>query len=72
MIPNLIAHLIEDFSEDQDLIEISIQDSDIKIVGFKNKEVKLRVTKIIEKLKQYEFPPHWENIPSLIEGSSIF
>jgi hypothetical protein len=51
MLPNLIAHLIEDFPEEQDLLEISIQDSDIKIVGFKNKEVKLRVTKIIEKLK---------------------
>jgi|LauGreDrversion4_2_1035121.scaffolds.fasta_scaffold572901_1 hypothetical protein len=71
MLPNLIAHFRKDFPKNQDLLEISILDSDIKIVGFKHKEVQLRLTKLIEKLKQYEFPTHWENIPSLIEDSSI-
>ncbi len=69
MLSNIISHLRKDFPQNQDLLEISIQGSNIKIVGFKNKEVHLRLTKLIEKLKQYQFPAHWENTLSLIEGS---
>jgi hypothetical protein len=51
MIPNIMAYLRNYYPLNKDLIEISIQGANIKIVGFKNKEIQLRLTKLIEKIK---------------------
>jgi hypothetical protein len=64
-----MTYLRKFYPLNKDLIEISIQGTKIKIVGFKHKEIKLRLTKLIEKLKKYRFPAHWDNILSMIDGS---
>lgn len=68
MLTNINNHFRNLYPNNQDLLEISVQSSNIKIVGFKHKEIELRLAKILEKIKSHNFPAHWDNIMSLIEG----
>ena len=53
-----------------ELVEIKIEpNKDIKIIGFKHDEVKEEVAKIIDKAKDYKFPPFWENIVPLLTSN---
>jgi hypothetical protein len=51
MIPNIMENMRKFYPNNKDLLKIKIYGKDIKIVGFKNKEVQLRLTKLIEKIK---------------------
>ena len=51
MIPAITAYLRSNYPQNDDLLEITMQGANIKVVGFKNKEIQLRLTKLIEKIK---------------------
>jgi hypothetical protein len=50
MIPDIMEKMRIYFPLNQDLFDIAIIDDNIKLVGFKNKEVRLKLTKLIEKI----------------------
>lgn len=49
-------------------MKISVEGQKIKIVGFKHQDVSLKLGQILEKIKTYEFPEHWEDIIKMING----
>ena len=52
------------------LVDIKFENNnDIKIIGFKHKEVKNEVSKIIDKARTYNFPDFWDFKPDLITGT---
>ena len=42
---------------------------DLKIIGFKHNEIKIEVSKIMDKAKAYNFPDYWEDTVELLTSN---
>jgi hypothetical protein len=50
-----------------DFIDIKAEpNEELKIVGFKHNEIKIEISKIIDKAKYYNFPDFWEDTVELL------
>ena len=50
-----------------DFIDLKLEaNNDIKIMGFKHKEIKIEVQKIIDRAKSYNLPDYWEDQVELL------
>ena len=55
------------YSGNGDFVDIKADPGkDLKIIGLKHNEIKIEVSKIIEKAKAYNFPDNWEDTVELL------
>ena len=55
------------YSGNGDVVDIKAEpNKDLKIIGFKHNEIKIEISKIIDKLKGYNFPDFWEDTVELL------
>jgi hypothetical protein len=56
----------QDYPLNSDLFDIIIKNDKNKITGHKHREILLKLTDIIEKLKSNRFPDYWTDVFDLI------
>ena len=50
------------YSGKGDLVDIKAEpNKDLKIIGFKHNEIKIEISSIIDKAKDYNFPEFWDD-----------
>ncbi len=55
------------YSGNGDIVDIKAEpNNDLKIIGFKHNEIKIEISKIIDKAKAYNFPDYWEDTVELL------
>ena len=61
---------MKDYTGNGDIVDIKTEpNKDLKIIGFKHNEIKIEVSKIIDKAKAYNFPEHWEDTVELLTSN---
>jgi len=59
--------ILKDYTGNGDIVDIKTEpNKDLKIIGFKHNEIKIEVSKIIDKAKAYNFPEYWEDTVELL------
>jgi hypothetical protein len=59
--------ILKDYTGNGDIVDIKTEpNKDLKIIGFKHNEIKIEVSKIIDKAKTYNFPEYWEDTVELL------
>ena len=63
--------IIKNYTGLGDIIDIKAEpNKDLKIIGFKSNEIKIEVSKIIEKAKSYKIPEYWEDTVELLTSDN--
>jgi len=58
------------YSGNGEIVDIKAEpNKDLKIVGFKHNEIKIEISKIIDKAKAYNFPKFWEDTVELMTSN---
>jgi hypothetical protein len=59
--------ILKDYTGNGDIVDIKTEpNKDLKIIGFKHNEIKIELSKIIDKAKAYNFPEYWEDTVELL------
>ena len=63
--------IIKNYTGLGDIIDIKAEpNKDLKIIGFKSNEIKIEVSRIIEKAKSYKIPEYWEDTVELLTSDN--
>jgi hypothetical protein len=68
LLADINAYYEKEYQSKGDFVEIKLQNTSIKIVGFKCEEVLEKLKVLLREIKDYDFPKNWNNIPGLVQG----
>ena len=61
------------FTGQGDFVNLNRDENDrLKITGFKHLEIKIEISRIIDKVKAYNFPNYWEDTIELLTSENQF